>query len=213
MPEAEKLSITSMYLMGDAKLWWRTRVGEDSKARRPRVAKWETLKKELNERFLSMNVVWLAREPLKRLKHTGSVQDYVKEFSSLMLDIRNMSEEAKFSSPDYRDGHKQNFEGREFVTYLLQWLQQIAWWITRWSMPSTPCRKPNRMVGKSPRLMGRGMAWLWSRREGRTCNRHPSGLGASFARVCIKPRHVQRGRRCLLSNWIMIQRQETWRHD
>ena len=37
----------------------------------------------------------MAREALKRLRHTGSVKDYVKEFSSLMLDIKNMSEEDK----------------------------------------------------------------------------------------------------------------------
>ena len=32
---------------------------------------------------------------LKRLRHTGSVRDYVNEFNSLMLDIKNMSEEDK----------------------------------------------------------------------------------------------------------------------
>ena len=37
----------------------------------------------------------MAREALKRLRHIGSVKDYVKEFSSLMLDIKNMSEEGK----------------------------------------------------------------------------------------------------------------------
>ncbi|RVW26159.1 Retrovirus-related Pol polyprotein from transposon 297 [Vitis vinifera] len=31
----------------------------------------------------------------KKLRHTGSVREYVKEFSSLMLDIKNMSEEDK----------------------------------------------------------------------------------------------------------------------
>ena len=36
--DSEKVSITSMYLMGDAKLWWRTWVREDSEARRPQVA-------------------------------------------------------------------------------------------------------------------------------------------------------------------------------
>ena len=36
--DAEKVSLTSMYLMGDAKLWWRTRVGEDLEAGRPQVA-------------------------------------------------------------------------------------------------------------------------------------------------------------------------------
>lgn len=37
----------------------------------------------------------MARESLKKLKQTGSIRDYVKEFSSLILDIRNMSEEDK----------------------------------------------------------------------------------------------------------------------
>ena len=95
VPDSEKVSITSMYLMGDAKLWWHTRVREDSDAGRPQVAKWETLKNELNDQFLPKNARWLARDSLKRLKHTDSMLDYVKEFSSLMLNIRNMSEEVK----------------------------------------------------------------------------------------------------------------------
>ena len=32
---------------------------------------------------------------LKRLRHIESIRDYVKEFSSLMLDIKNMSDEDK----------------------------------------------------------------------------------------------------------------------
>ena len=55
VPDSEKVSITSMYLMGDAKLWWLTRVREDSEAMRPQVAEWETLKKELKDQFLPMN--------------------------------------------------------------------------------------------------------------------------------------------------------------
>ena len=87
--------LTSMYLIGDAKLWWRTRVSEDLEAGRPQVAERETLKRELKDQFLLTNAGWLARESLKGLKHTDSVRDYVKEFSSLMLNIRNMSEEDK----------------------------------------------------------------------------------------------------------------------
>ncbi|KAK4382005.1 hypothetical protein Sango_2915600 [Sesamum angolense] len=37
----------------------------------------------------------LARESLRKLKHAGTVRDYVKEFSSLMLDVRDMPEEDK----------------------------------------------------------------------------------------------------------------------
>lgn len=88
--EEEKVTITSMYLTGDAKLWWRTRVGDDA---RPEISTWDTLKKEMKEQFLPCNSSWVARDALKRLKHAGSVRDYVKEFSSLMLDIKNMSEE------------------------------------------------------------------------------------------------------------------------
>lgn len=35
------------------------------------------------------------KESIKKVKHTRSVRDYVKEFSLLMLDIKNMSDEDK----------------------------------------------------------------------------------------------------------------------
>ncbi|RVW21233.1 hypothetical protein CK203_114573 [Vitis vinifera] len=95
VPDGEKVSITSMYLTGDAKLWWRTRMEDDAESGRPQITTWETLKKELKDQFLPTNTAWVAREALKRLRHTGSVREYVKEFSSLMLDIKNMSEEDK----------------------------------------------------------------------------------------------------------------------
>ena len=94
MGTPQKVSITGMYLMGDTKLWWRTRLEGDVESGRPKISTWETLKQELKEKFPT-NAAWLAREPLKRLMQTGTVRDYVKEFSSLMLDIKNMSEEDK----------------------------------------------------------------------------------------------------------------------
>ncbi|RVW43719.1 Retrovirus-related Pol polyprotein from transposon 412 [Vitis vinifera] len=39
------------------------------------------------------DVAYLARKNMKRLKHTGSIREYVKEFSMLMLEIPNMFEE------------------------------------------------------------------------------------------------------------------------
>ena len=93
--DEEKVSITGMYLLGDAKLWWRARLEGDAESGRPQISTWETLKRELKEKFLPTNVAWLARESLRKLKQTRTVQEYVKEFSSLMLDIKNMSEEDK----------------------------------------------------------------------------------------------------------------------
>ncbi|KAL6319749.1 hypothetical protein AAG906_036807 [Vitis piasezkii] len=87
--------IEYMYLTGDAKLWWRTRMEDDVESGRPQITTWETLKKELKDQFLPTNMAWVAKEALRRLRHTGSVREYVKEFSSLMLDIKNMSEEDK----------------------------------------------------------------------------------------------------------------------
>ena len=95
IPEGEKVTMTSMYLAGDAKLWWRSRVDDDEDSGRPRIDTWEMLKKELRDQFLPTNATWVAREALKKLTHVGSVRDYVKTFSSLMLDIRNMSDDDK----------------------------------------------------------------------------------------------------------------------
>jgi hypothetical protein len=93
IPEAEKLTVTTMYLTGDAKLWWRTR--EDDDSGRPKLTTWEELRKELKDQFLPCNTAWVARDAIKRLKHTTSVREYVKQFSSLMLDIKDMSEADK----------------------------------------------------------------------------------------------------------------------
>jgi hypothetical protein len=38
---------------------------------------------------------WIAGDDLKKLRHDGSVRDYIKRFSSLILDIDNMFEEDK----------------------------------------------------------------------------------------------------------------------
>nr|TKS05961.1 hypothetical protein D5086_0000127890 [Populus alba] len=89
----EQVDLTVMYLTGDAKLWWRTRTKDDLSAGRPKIETWERLKKELKEQFLPNNTSWIARDELKRLKQDRSVREYVKSFSSLILDIENMSEE------------------------------------------------------------------------------------------------------------------------
>ncbi|KAL0303798.1 UNVERIFIED_CONTAM: hypothetical protein Sradi_6247900 [Sesamum radiatum] len=56
---------------------------------------WEVLKKELKEQFLPCNTSWLARESLRNLRHTRTMREFVKTFRSLMLDVRDMSEEDK----------------------------------------------------------------------------------------------------------------------
>ncbi|KAK4381135.1 hypothetical protein Sango_2997000 [Sesamum angolense] len=52
IPEAEKVSITSIYLIGDVKLWWRTRLSDDASANWDKIEMWDVLKKELKDQFL-----------------------------------------------------------------------------------------------------------------------------------------------------------------
>ena len=70
---------------------------DDADAGRGKIESWEALKKELKDQFLPTNTDWVARDALKKLRQTGTVREYVKTFSSLMLDIKDMSEEANCS--------------------------------------------------------------------------------------------------------------------
>ncbi|KAH0669920.1 hypothetical protein KY289_024413 [Solanum tuberosum] len=79
-----------MYLTGDAKLWWRTRNADDVSAGRPRIDTWNKLMKEMRDQFLPSNASWLARDKLKRLRQTGSVRDYIKEFTSVMKNVKDL---------------------------------------------------------------------------------------------------------------------------
>ncbi|KAL2224126.1 UNVERIFIED_CONTAM: Retrovirus-related Pol polyprotein from transposon, partial [Sesamum indicum] len=60
-----------------------------------RLDTWALLREAIREQFFPENVEYNARRALRKLEHTGSVRDYVKSFSALMLDIRDMSEKDK----------------------------------------------------------------------------------------------------------------------
>lgn len=60
----EKVSMASMYLSNDAKLWWRTQHEDDAKAGCPKIEKWEVFCKELCDQFLPFNMAWVARDSL-----------------------------------------------------------------------------------------------------------------------------------------------------
>lgn len=96
--------------MGDAKLQWRTRIKEDLNVGRPKIETWERLKHEVKEQFLLNKTFWLAHVDLKKLKHDILLKEYVKEFSSLILDIENMLEKDRLFNflSGYSPGHKQS---------------------------------------------------------------------------------------------------------
>ncbi|KAK3224159.1 hypothetical protein Dsin_011184 [Dipteronia sinensis] len=72
---------------------------------RLKIVTWETLKEELKDQFFPYNKSWLAREFLRKLRHSCFVLKYMKEFSLLLLDINNMSEDRKlFNFMKIKDG-------------------------------------------------------------------------------------------------------------
>ncbi|XP_062093601.1 uncharacterized mitochondrial protein AtMg00810-like [Humulus lupulus] len=88
--EDGKVSMATMYLSADAKVWWRTKY-DDIQNGRCTITTWEDLKRELKTQFLPENVACIAQRQLRELKHTGTIREYVKKFSGLMLDIKDMS--------------------------------------------------------------------------------------------------------------------------
>jgi len=92
----KQMNLTVMYLRGNVKLWWRTRIKEDFSVRCPKINEtWDHLKQELKELFLSNNTSWRVWEELKRLKHEMLVSENIKSFNSLILNIENIYEEDK----------------------------------------------------------------------------------------------------------------------
>ena len=68
---------------------------DDADVGKGKIDSWEALKKELKDQFLPTNTAWVVRDSLKKLKQTGTMREYVKTFSSLMLDMKNMLEDDK----------------------------------------------------------------------------------------------------------------------
>jgi hypothetical protein len=87
--------------------------------------------KELKVQFLPCKTTWVSRDALGKLKHITSVREYVKQFSSLMLDIKDMSEADKLYN---------------FMSGLQRWAQC--------ELQSQGVRELNAVVAAANRLVG-----------------------------------------------------------
>ncbi|KAL0315118.1 UNVERIFIED_CONTAM: hypothetical protein Scaly_2887600 [Sesamum calycinum] len=68
---------------------------EARKANQVLLDTWVLLREAIREQFFLENIEYNARRALRKLEHTGSMRDYVKTFSALMLDIQDMSKKDK----------------------------------------------------------------------------------------------------------------------
>ena len=90
--EVAKVRTATLYLTNTTTLWWRWRF-VDMEKDICTIETWEDFEKEIKKQFYLESVAYLAKKKMRRLKNIGSIHDYVKEFSSLMLKIPNMTEE------------------------------------------------------------------------------------------------------------------------
>lgn len=86
--------MATLYLMNAAKLWWQYKY-KDIKNNKYVIDTWDQWKKKLKNQLLPENMDYIAHRHLKKLNQTSNVRDYVKAFSTLMLDIHDMLEKDK----------------------------------------------------------------------------------------------------------------------
>ncbi|MBA0671583.1 hypothetical protein Goklo_024438, partial [Gossypium klotzschianum] len=78
-----------------ALLWWR-RKSTDEKRGRNTIGTWEEFQRELKKQFYPQFTEKEARAKLRRLTQQGTIREYVRAFSELMLQISDLSEKESF---------------------------------------------------------------------------------------------------------------------
>ena len=98
-----RISNAVIFFRDAAQLWWRHKHAEREKGLCV-INTWEQFKSELRKQFVPHNANDEVRSKLRRLRQTGSITDYVKEFTTLMLEIPDVSDDQLFF--DFKDGLK-----------------------------------------------------------------------------------------------------------
>ena len=93
--DASKISTASLFLTDNALLWWRRRSCEIEQGTFT-LETWDDFKKDIKLHFYPENARFEAKEKLRWLKQTGTVREYVAEYSNLLFEIPDISEEDKF---------------------------------------------------------------------------------------------------------------------
>ncbi|KAI4347907.1 hypothetical protein L6164_008682 [Bauhinia variegata] len=81
-----------MFLIDNVMLWWH-RKHVDMQKGLCTIDMWEEFKKELKRQFYPENVVYEASKKLRELRHKTTISDYIRDITTLMLQIPNLSGE------------------------------------------------------------------------------------------------------------------------
>ncbi|XP_070014677.1 uncharacterized protein [Nicotiana sylvestris] len=85
-----KINIAVLYLSETVMLWWRRKIDDVDKGLCT-ISTWDQFKAEFKRHFFPNNVLYEARRKLRELKQTWSMRNYVKKFTTLVLQIPNLT--------------------------------------------------------------------------------------------------------------------------
>ncbi|KAJ0894123.1 putative nucleotidyltransferase, Ribonuclease H [Helianthus annuus] len=89
--DATKIKTVTLYLKDTAGLWWRRKHAEIEKGTCI-LNTWADFIREIKKQFYPENAENEAKSRLRKLKQTGTIKDYIKEFTTLVLEIPDMSD-------------------------------------------------------------------------------------------------------------------------
>ncbi|KAK8656120.1 hypothetical protein V6N13_108679 [Hibiscus sabdariffa] len=89
--DASKIQTAALYLIDTTMLLWRRRRSDIEKGTCT-ISTFDDFKKELKRQFYLENAEDEARAHLRRLKQSGSIRDYIKDFTNLVLEIPDLSD-------------------------------------------------------------------------------------------------------------------------
>ena len=90
--DASKINTVVLFLSDVAMLWWKRKDAEIERGTCT-IDTWEQFREEFKRAFFPNNVIYEAKSKFRELKQTGSIRVYVKEFTTLMLEIPNLTDD------------------------------------------------------------------------------------------------------------------------
>ncbi|XP_049394675.1 uncharacterized protein LOC125858961 [Solanum stenotomum] len=90
--DESKINTAVLYLSEMAMLWWRRKEAEIGKGTCT-INTWEQFREEFKKAFFPNNVIYEAKRKFRELKQTGSIRAYVQEFTTLTLQIPNLTDD------------------------------------------------------------------------------------------------------------------------
>nr|GEY15953.1 hypothetical protein [Tanacetum cinerariifolium] len=90
--DASKIKMATRYLKDTAALWWRRRHGDIERGTTT-IDSWAGFVADFKRQFYPENAKNEAKSRLRKLKQSGMIREYVKEFTTLVLEILELSDQ------------------------------------------------------------------------------------------------------------------------